>query len=245
MWKPSWIAKVDDLAEAYEWNEKQTSCFAFTKLDGVAKTWYEGLPTAERSWNEWKEELKRAFPSSIGFQHLLRELEARRKKREESIETYSYDKLARARCCKLDDLACIDYIIIGLDDEDKVLSVREYGTPQDLLKCMRRLEERVDDVKKPHSKTATGATSSEGRKQRGEVSGKTKKPRFNDKGEPLCFNSSTYGHYSADCPKPQRKPRCDTCKRSDHESAVCKQKPAPRSKPMTVLATCTNVHSSS
>lgn len=48
----AWISRVDNLAAAYGWNDKQTTCFALVKLQGVAKTWYDGLTTAQRSWDE-------------------------------------------------------------------------------------------------------------------------------------------------------------------------------------------------
>ncbi|XP_064474153.1 uncharacterized protein LOC135388501 isoform X1 [Ornithodoros turicata] len=137
----AWINKVDGLAAAYGWNDKQTSCFALSKLEGVARSWYDGLTTTQYTWVVWKSKLREAFPSSASFQQLLREMEARKRKRDEAIEIYFYDKLAKARRCGLDDPACIEYIITGLNDENAVrlLSVREFANPQELLRCLKLL----------------------------------------------------------------------------------------------------------
>ncbi|XP_064462728.1 uncharacterized protein LOC135373461 [Ornithodoros turicata] len=222
----AWINKVDGLAAAYGWNDKQTSCFALSKLEGVARSWYDGLTTTQYTWVEWKSKLREAFPSSASFQQLLREMEARKRKRDETIEIYFYDKLAKARRCGLDDPACIEYIITGLNDENAVrsLSVREFANSQELLRCLKLLDERLDIVK--HSRSAGGQDSSKSAKQSTGQTASSKgkgKSKYNDKGEPLCFNCSEYGHLSAACPQPQRKPRCDKCKRTGHEIKDCRQ----------------------
>lgn len=116
----AWITKVDDLASAYGWSDRQTSCYALMKLEAVAKTWYDGLGSTQRTWEEWKNELKKAFPSTATSQQLHPEIQARRKERDESVEVYFYDKLAKVQRCGLSDSACIDYTITGLQDENAI-----------------------------------------------------------------------------------------------------------------------------
>lgn len=81
-------------------------------------------------------------------------MESRRKQRDESMEIYFYDKLAKARRCNLDDEACMEYIVTGLHAEDMVrsLSVREYDNPEELLPCMKRQDERVDTFRETQPK---------------------------------------------------------------------------------------------
>ncbi|KAG0425812.1 hypothetical protein HPB47_027044 [Ixodes persulcatus] len=153
-------------------------------------------------------------------------MEKRKKERHETIEEYFYDKLAKARRCNLDDGTCIEYLITGLEDEDLVrsLSVRDYATPDELLRCMKRLHERVDVIKQTRAKTLhqppTGQRQNCGL-DNNEPTTRAPRKRFNKTGEPLCFNCSTYGHFSAACPKPQRKPRCTNCGKSGHETKDC------------------------
>ncbi|KAG0429335.1 hypothetical protein HPB47_023740 [Ixodes persulcatus] len=132
----AWLNKVDNLAAAYEWSDRQTTCFALTKLHGVAKTWYDGVTFVQRTYDERKVEMKKAFPSASSFQHVFRDMEKRKKGRHETIEAYFYDKLAKSRRCNLDNRTCIEYLITGLEDEDLVrsLSVRDYATPDELLR---------------------------------------------------------------------------------------------------------------
>lgn len=40
-------SSVDGLTAAYAWSDKQAICFALTKLQGVAKTWYDRLLTIQ------------------------------------------------------------------------------------------------------------------------------------------------------------------------------------------------------
>lgn len=103
-------------------------------------------------------------------------------------------------------------------------------TPQELLCCVKRLEERLCQMKPPSAggiKDSTGvsgssalqATSAKGTPER-----KTRKSRFNEKGEPLCFNCASYGHLSVNCSEPQQRPRCDVCKHTGHDEKNCPSK---------------------
>ncbi|KAH6941793.1 hypothetical protein HPB50_023599 [Hyalomma asiaticum] len=73
----TWIRRVDDLAEVYRWTDRVTSCNALARLDGPAKMWYDSLQSVNKTWPEWKAELKRAFPTTAGMQRLHREMEDR------------------------------------------------------------------------------------------------------------------------------------------------------------------------
>ncbi|KAG0422275.1 hypothetical protein HPB47_001887 [Ixodes persulcatus] len=57
-----WIRRIDDLADIYHWTDRMTSCNALTKLEGLARSWYDSLSSVDKTWTEWKEELRRAFP---------------------------------------------------------------------------------------------------------------------------------------------------------------------------------------
>ncbi|KAH7942828.1 hypothetical protein HPB52_001610 [Rhipicephalus sanguineus] len=104
----TWIWRVDDRAEVYRWTDIVTSCHALAKLHGPAKMWYDSLLSVNKTWPEWKVELKRAFPTTAGMQRLHQEIEGRIYKR--------------------------------------ALSTRTYDSPEVLLCCLKRVEERVGTV---------------------------------------------------------------------------------------------------
>ncbi|KAH7933463.1 hypothetical protein HPB49_012905 [Dermacentor silvarum] len=229
----AWIRWVDDLAEVYRWSDRLTSCNALARLDGPAKMWYDSLQSVNKTWPEWKVELKRAFPTTSGMQRLHRDMEDRIYRRGKPIESYYYD---------LSEETCIEYLITGLNDQDSIraISTRTYDLPEELLRCLKRLEERVGTVSSRdsnHSK-ASGIQNLAGHGNRGNRAPETtlnesrqnspseprRKTLSNEKGGPRCFKCNKYGHLSLNCPSPQRRARCGVCNRIGHEARNCKGK---------------------
>ncbi|KAH7967913.1 hypothetical protein HPB52_004026 [Rhipicephalus sanguineus] len=218
----AWIRRVDDLAEVYRWTDRVTSCHALAKLHGPAKMWYYSLLSVNKTWPEWKVELKRAFPTTAGMQRLYREMEDRIYKRGEPIECYYYDKLAKGRRCNLSEEACIEYLITGLNNQHTIraISTRTYDSPEELLCCLKRLEERVAAVGSreiKHSKASelrnlAGHGNNENRaaetalndsqqnqhnsepRRETEPSGPRRKTPPSKKGGLRCFNCNKYVH---------------------------------------------------
>ncbi|KAH8033621.1 hypothetical protein MRX96_059396 [Rhipicephalus microplus] len=119
--------------------------------------WYDSLLSINRTWPEWKVELKRAFPMTAGMQRLHREMEHRIYKRGEPIKCY-YDKFAKARRCNLNEEACIEYLITGLNNQNTIraVSTLTYDSMEELLSCLKRLEERVGTIGSRDSKYSKG-----------------------------------------------------------------------------------------
>lgn len=69
----SWLRKVNECAVIYNWDEKQVVHFSLQKLVGLAKRWFEALPTVIYTWSEWQEKLRKAFPSEENYGRLLEE----------------------------------------------------------------------------------------------------------------------------------------------------------------------------
>ncbi|KAL1481482.1 hypothetical protein MTO96_034453 [Rhipicephalus appendiculatus] len=248
----AWIRRVDDLAEVYRWTDRVTSCHALAKLHGPAKMWYDSLQSVNKTWLEWKVELKRAFPTTAGMQRLHREMEDRIYKRGEPIECYYYDKLAKARRCNLSEEACIEYLITALNNQDTIraISTRTYDSPEELLCCLKRLEERVGTVGSLDSKHSKASElqdlAGHGNKENGaaemalnknqqnqensepkretEPSEPRRETPSSEKGGPRCFNCNKYGHLFLKCPSPQRRARCNVCNRSGHEVRNCRER---------------------
>ncbi|KAG0433222.1 hypothetical protein HPB47_020131 [Ixodes persulcatus] len=156
-----WILKVDELSAIYSWTEIQIACFALTKLVGIAKTWYDGLVRVQRSWREWKLELKKAFPPVVNLQRRHQEMEATRKLPNETAEQYFHEKLNLARLCQFPEDQIVDYVITGISDKALVrsLSVVKFCTPEDLLECLKCLDDPLTAVGKA-SHRFDAATSS-------------------------------------------------------------------------------------
>jgi hypothetical protein len=66
--------------------------------------------------------------------------------------------------------------------------------------------------------TGTGITYG-GRGQPMEIG--RSKPKFNEKGQPKCFNCNTYGHMAKDCRKPKNK-ACYNCGKEGHIASECR-----------------------
>ncbi|KAH9641932.1 hypothetical protein HF086_011682 [Spodoptera exigua] len=96
-----WISKVDECAEIYNWNDRQTVHYALPKLVGHAKTWYQGLPTIRHSWKEWKVLLRESFPSTENYAELLTEMLNRRARPGDSLELYYFSKINLLNRCKI------------------------------------------------------------------------------------------------------------------------------------------------
>lgn len=45
----AWCRKVDELKEVFKWTEDATIYFVLSKLEGLAKVWYKGLPTLKHT----------------------------------------------------------------------------------------------------------------------------------------------------------------------------------------------------
>ncbi|KAH6945054.1 hypothetical protein HPB50_006975 [Hyalomma asiaticum] len=132
----------------------------------------------------------------------------------EPIEAYYYDKLAKARWCNLSVEACIEYLITGLNDPDSIraISTRTYDSPEELLQCLKRLEERVRTVGSlnlNHSKASEiqnlachgnkanrAAKTSLNSSRQNSPSEPRRKTLSNERGGLRCFNCSNYGHLS-------------------------------------------------
>ena len=62
-----WIHKINECVKIYNWDHRQTCQYALSKLVGLAKKWYQGLPSLLFTWEEWKIKLKAAFPSNKNY----------------------------------------------------------------------------------------------------------------------------------------------------------------------------------
>ncbi|XP_048487882.1 uncharacterized protein LOC119694739 [Plutella xylostella] len=111
-----WLKKVNECSVIYGWDEKQTIHYALQKLCGLAKRWYEALPSLDFSWEEWQAKLTKAFPNDVNYGKILEEMLNRKSRTDETLRDYFYDKLTLLSRCEIVGRKAVDCIIYGLAD---------------------------------------------------------------------------------------------------------------------------------
>ncbi|CAH2088532.1 unnamed protein product [Euphydryas editha] len=134
-----WIRKVNEAAEWYSWNEKQIVHYAIPKLQGVAKRWYEGLPSVFFSWSEWQTKLLSAFPSEENYGQMLADMLARRARFNDSLEDYFYEKVTLINRCNITGKRAVECVLHGIDDRAVRLGA-EAAQYEDLDKLLSYLK---------------------------------------------------------------------------------------------------------
>ncbi|CAG9118986.1 unnamed protein product [Plutella xylostella] len=111
-----WLKKVNECASVYGWDERTTTHFAMQKLQGLAKTWYEGLNSILFTWQQWQDKLVNAFPYEQNYGQALEDMLKRKSQFNEPIEVYFYEKQTLVNQCDIVGKRAVDCIIHGLTD---------------------------------------------------------------------------------------------------------------------------------
>lgn len=201
--------------------------FALQKLCGLAKKWYESLPTVNYTWTEWQEKLMRAFPNDENYGKLLEEMLLRVSRPDENLREYFYEKLSLLSRCEIRGKKAVECIIYGITD----MSVRNGAQA---LRC-NEPEDLLSYLVSQHSQTRTFTSNYRRRDFRqnypnnGANNNNNANPKSittnstnNDKNA-HCFNCRERGHFFHTCPKPLIK--CRKCSRVGHDSDSCNRKP--------------------
>lgn len=71
------------------------------------------------------------------------------KLKHETMDERYYDKITKARRCRLDDASCIEYVITALGDEDRVrpLWAQMFSSTDERLWSLEKLEDRLHCAK--------------------------------------------------------------------------------------------------
>lgn len=218
----AWISKVEECKQIYEWSEKQVVHYALPKLEGIAKTWYQSLPTLLHSWEEWKVKLIETFPSSQNYGELLTEMLNKKLRFGESPELYYYAKINLLNRCNIHGKNAVDCIVYGIDDRGIRLGAQaaQFTEPEQLLKFLKNV--KPGTPRQPDR-------SSKDKEKRSTIHANTKGTDELNKSEDrvrVCYNCNQPGHPSYKCNKPTI--RCTHCKFLGHLANACPKADTPQ-----------------
>ncbi|KAI5639143.1 hypothetical protein NE865_08343 [Phthorimaea operculella] len=210
----TWLTKVEECAEIYDWDEREIIHFALPKLTGVAKTWYQGLSSVLYSWTEWKRKLIESFPCRQDYAELLSEMLAKQVRYGESLEQYYYTKINILNRCDITGRKAVDCLLHGVEDRSVRVGAQaaSFRQPEDVLKYFKTIKYGKDAADKNSQDRKTPGNI----KTRNETNGR--KIAVNVK----CYNCNDEGHKSFKCTKAPTK--CGFCSKLGHLEAYCRTK---------------------
>lgn len=212
----TWIHKVEECAQIYGWSDKQIVHYAMPKLCGVAKTWYQGLPSLLHSWSEWKLRLTESFPSQTNYAETLTQMLNKRAKFGESLEEYFYTKINLLNRCKIYGKDAVDCIIYGIDDRGVRLGAQgaQFSEPEQLLKFFKSVK-----INQPIGNDPKNKNTDRQEKKPAQKSDNDKRPKPQSL---KCYNCNETGHPFFRCSKPTI--RCNNCNLRGHLADNCPNK---------------------
>lgn len=225
-----WINKVEECARLYGWGDDQIIHYALPKLSGIAKTWYQALPSMSYSWSEWKDKLEQSFPSSEDYAELLTEMLSKRAKFNDSLEHYYYEKINLLNRCEIYGKRAVDCLLYGIEDRSLRLGAKaaKCQEPEQVLTYFQSIKQnlrepdksRVNFDKRSNTNPSLSSYSS---KPMG-TNSETKTSKSNNIASVVCFNCNEPGHFSSRCTKKILK--CNVCSKLGHLSINCPRLPS-------------------
>lgn len=206
-----WLNKVDELRQIFNWSEEATMYFALSKLKGLAEVWVKGLQSMKFSWEEWKQKILVAFPSTRDYYEKLSDMMQRRKRYDENYSKYYYEKLTLLNQCKITGAEAVSCILGGIDDVVVKTSAKagNYGTPEELYQYLSSLH---------NSRPSTSASRPIAKPiRRQDRQMNWNKREDNRRSGSKCFKCGKLGHLMREC----RLKRCDFCRNLGHVESDC------------------------
>ncbi|KOB74422.1 Uncharacterized protein OBRU01_03945 [Operophtera brumata] len=214
-----WIKKVDECAQIYTWSDKQIVHYAMPKLSGIAKTWYQGLPSLLHSWAEWKVKLRESFPTCENYAELLSEMLSKRVRFGEPLDLYFYSKMNLLNRCDIAGKRAVDCLLAGIDDRNVRVGGQsaEFAEPEQVLNFLKSVKvgqvRSVGDIAKNRDKRDNHWNNSK-------ILDKSSTSSQNSSTNKMtCYNCKEKGHPFFRCPKPRL--HCENCNLLGHATADC------------------------
>lgn len=145
-----WLNKVEECAELYNLGDAQIIHYALPKLTGVARSWYQALPSMSFSWQEWKIKLINSFPSSDDYAELLTEMLSKRVRYNEPLQFYYYEKINLLNRCEVYGKRAVDCLLYGIEDRSLRLGAKaaKCQEPEQVLQCFQSIKRQPQDIDK-------------------------------------------------------------------------------------------------
>lgn len=217
-----WLTKVDECAKLYKWGDDQIIHYALPKLVGVAKTWYQALPTMSFSWPEWKNKLLESFPSSDDYAELLTEMLSKRVKYNESLELYYFEKINLLNRCDIKGKRAVDCLLYGIDDRSLRLGAKalKCQEPEQVLEYFQSIKQQPRESDRPRPYNDRRPNTSFNTK----LTSSDPKVKSSTNSSVICYNCNEPGHFSFKCTK--RILKCNICNRLGHTTLNCTKLPS-------------------
>lgn len=208
-----WIAVIDQLGAVHGWSNTTKSYYMQTRLSGVAKTWHNNLQGFSKTWDEWKKELREAFPTTHDFARDIREMISYRKTICESMTRYFYKKNSLLNRCNIKGENAVSCVIDGLPLEIQGnAKAGNFKTPAELFSnFMCKFE-----TKSPRQ---FGAVH-DFQQRRTPYHQFRKNNRYNSPVQ-RCFRCDRPGHLAKNCFGRGSQSRCEQCGRKGHATEAC------------------------
>jgi hypothetical protein len=69
----TWVHRVDELANNYGWDDRSTTKLIASRLQGMARRWYDAQDHLGMNWREMRAQLAKQFHKPLPFANALRE----------------------------------------------------------------------------------------------------------------------------------------------------------------------------
>ncbi|XP_062558085.1 uncharacterized protein LOC134222960 [Armigeres subalbatus] len=194
-----WINSIDHYQQLYAWSDKSTLLYATCRLTGAVNQWFLGVRQHILSWKDFKATILLAFPD-----------------REDGADVYR--KLSR---CLKDTKETYDNYVFRMN----AIASRQYGSIYELLDHIRYCEANQELCKRRSFPSRSISQKQQMNnpipKKSHEESKLSGSSATSNKRSDECFNCHGTGHISINCPQPQRRPRCQICRKVGHDEQHC------------------------
>ncbi|KAK4883318.1 hypothetical protein RN001_006637 [Aquatica leii] len=112
-----WIEKIEQLGGINRWDEQTTIYYMQSRLGGLARQWYDNLPSYQLTWIQWKELLIKSYPEHQDFAANLRTLVNRFKEPDETWSRYYFDKMELVNACEITNKKAVSCVIDGIRNQ--------------------------------------------------------------------------------------------------------------------------------
>lgn len=197
----AWCDEVDRARSRNQWDEKECLARVGSLLKGDARSWLREWSSNDRTWSNFKLELKSLCPRRIDVANILFDVMCKDSDKYSTYADYARKSLLRLRIVKglSDDLLCA-IIIRGISDPQiRAAATNAKLTPETIV-------EFLSIYAKPSRSSASVLNSTQARYNRSATDSfnrrDRKRPANTDTHAPVrCYNCSQTGHKIQFCPK--------------------------------------------